>query len=724
MCKPQLVVPFLIVLMASSVFAQPQVIVGDQIIRTARTFSNAELVLHGNLIVDYNASLTLNNVTLRFPKASSGSYRFEALAGSIVNITGSTLRPDSGDGGFTISIVGAKLTLRDSTISGVSGIVPQGGFTLRNVDGAVLEGNTFQQWRADAGPRLLSTRNSVIRNNTFRCEGADGKPVDGCTNLYLEDAHSNTVTANRFPQGHVAAALLRSSSNEISANEVALPPGAQGINVNFGSGYNVIDGNRFSLSGSGEGASAFRIENTELPNYVTGNIFTGLRVSGYLSQTGNTVVAGNVWRKGPGSGLSGAPEIYRCHDIDVLNNDMDVSAGLKVFQSTAVRVRGNRIRGADAALLFLGSNVNYVERNTFAGNKDDIVFLRSAGTIVERNNFSNPERNSWDGGPNSWRDNFWAGFTAPDANGDGVADAPFSVPGGALDLTPRLAAHPEQPVAVPPVQRNQAKTPEGAEQRIAENTVWENCSRQITGPVYVSAGVTLSIRTCSIFTRSPSPLAPTIFVENGARLEATGTLFGVDRISTGVHVHQARGAVVIIRDSKFNYSLRDPAVTLLGEGATIENNEFRICRTAIRAAGSGRHTIRNNRFTDCVSPAVVTTDTLFEGNTITGSTGTAVELTAADRAQLAGNLVDGADIAVWAGNSQSAIFRGNTLRNNRLAVHLAGGGNHSFSRNNFLANGRPAYGSGWSVGPGRGNIVDGAIGTRWSANIPGNYFSD
>ena len=486
----------------------------------------------------------------------------------------------------------------------------------------------------------------------------------------------------------------------------------------------MIDNNRFSPAGAGEGASAFRIENTELPNYVTGNTFTGLRVSGYLSQAGNTVVAGNTWRKGSASGFSGAPEIYRCHDIDLLNNDMEISTGVKVIQSTAIRLRGNRIRGADAAVMFLGSNVNFIERNTFAENQDDIVFLRSAGTIVERNNFSNPVRNSWDGGPNTWRDNFWAGFTAPDANGDGVADAPFPVPGGALDLTPRLAAHPEQPVAVPPIQRVVTTLPAGADEHIAENTIWENCTRQLTGSVYVSAGTTLSIRTCNVFTRSPAPVAPTIYVENGARLEAFGAKFGVDRTATGVHIHQARGGTVLVRDSQFNYSLRDPAITLLGEAATIENSEFRVCRTAIHATGPGRHTIRNNRFSDCATAAVLAADTLLQGNTITGSIATGVEMPAADRVQLTGNVIDGADIAVRASNSQAVIFRGNTFRNSRLAVHLAGGGGHSFSRNNFLANGRPAYGSGWSVGAGRGNIVDGATSTRWSANIPGNYFSD
>jgi parallel beta-helix repeat protein len=272
----------------------------DWVVSTAERLDNAEVTLRGNLIVQPGGSLTLGNVKLSLGQPPSGMYRIWVQPGGSLTVSRSTLGPLQAGGSFSFVVDGGRLRLETSTVTGLAPWPDTTGFpgfpdglTIRDAEGAVLEGNTFRQEHPQGGIGLRGSRNATIRNNTVTCATAGGKLVEQCGQVWLDDSHGNIIAGNRFRQACTAVSLRRSSNNEVTENEMTLAVSSGGIVVSDGSGYNRVANNRASNVPAGAGCTAFRIVGTELPNYILGNTFDGFRVAGYIFQAGHAVIAGN-----------------------------------------------------------------------------------------------------------------------------------------------------------------------------------------------------------------------------------------------------------------------------------------------------------------------------------------------------------------------------------------------------------------------------------------------
>ena len=103
----------------------------------------------------------------------------------------------------------------------------------------------------------------------------------------------------------------------------------------------------------------------------------------------------------------------------------DCQVGIWFTGTTASTLEGSRIEGCDLGTkLELGSEGNLIAGNAFLGCR--------IPAYAE-------EGNSWDDGA---RGNYWEGFQAPDGDGDGILDSPYSV-GLDEDRFP-LASPPEE----------------------------------------------------------------------------------------------------------------------------------------------------------------------------------------------------------------------------------------------------------------------------------------
>ena len=87
-----------------------------------------------------------------------------------------------------------------------------------------------------------------------------------------------------------------------------------------------------------------------------------------------------------------------------------------------------------------------LENNTCSGNQRGIRLEDSLKNTVYHNNLAKNKQNALDNGENFWKENYWSDYKGKDANGDGIGDTPYRIPGGkATDNRPLMK--PYQPPA-------------------------------------------------------------------------------------------------------------------------------------------------------------------------------------------------------------------------------------------------------------------------------------
>ncbi len=224
---------------------------GDWVVTGSETVESCTVFLDGNLFVRLGGSLTLTKVTMFVEQKPSGMYQILAEAGSSLVISTTTLMPAQIDQHFAFLVEGAHFELRRSHLEGLSDLAGQpyrGGLQLKDVAGAILDGNTIihDEW---FGVWLTDCTEATITDNTFDNIGPGGQ--SGA--IYLERSHRNTITHNHLWHEWDALHLRSSWDNYIAHNELTLTDHTIGISLWYASGNNVVAQNHIAAD---EGAFA------------------------------------------------------------------------------------------------------------------------------------------------------------------------------------------------------------------------------------------------------------------------------------------------------------------------------------------------------------------------------------------------------------------------------------------------------------------------------------
>jgi parallel beta-helix repeat protein len=202
--------------------------------------------------------------------------------------------------------------------------------------------------------------------------------------IQLEGAKSCTLANNALVMNDVGIALNNSQANSIDSNLIGL--GASGI----------------ILLGSGE-------------NKLSDNIVTTNEQGIILDNSAN----------------------------NTLMNNTASSNGAGIFLNSAQRnmLSKNLISKNDYGILGTKAENNTVVDNILYMNDAGVYINQSSNNTFYQNIFSNP-MNAVDEGKNIWNSssagNFWSNYTAPDADGNGILDTPYTInqATGSIDYLP------------------------------------------------------------------------------------------------------------------------------------------------------------------------------------------------------------------------------------------------------------------------------------------------
>jgi parallel beta-helix repeat protein len=145
------------------------------------------------------------------------------------------------------------------------------------------------------------------------------------------------------------------------------------------------------------------------------------------------------------SSIYGITISHNSNDNEVANCEIyQNNVGMEFLSGQNNIVRNCRIENnRNGGILLQNSSFNQIKYCNIENNGKYGIYILchflgsyhpSNDNTIHRNNFVDNEQNAMDEGANHWDDgsegNYWSDYTGNDADGDGIGDTPYSIPGG------------------------------------------------------------------------------------------------------------------------------------------------------------------------------------------------------------------------------------------------------------------------------------------------------
>lgn len=236
------------------------------------------------------------------------------------------------------------------------------------------------------------------------------------------------------------------------ANRVQGEERWQGNGIYF---YNVRNGRIQNCEISGNQNRGIALYNS-LDNTISGNVIANNNRGIYLEDAPNNTISGNTVELNMRFGIY----LVRSSEVTVAQNTVNNSKyGIRIYASSRDAVSGNTLTDNEIGLLLDKSSLSTLSNNMIARNTEAGVSLwrstsneiygnaiqngaiygikawgGSVQNVIYHNNLIGNHRNAWDEGVNSWdngsQGNFWDDYTGTDADGDGIGEVSYPIPGG------------------------------------------------------------------------------------------------------------------------------------------------------------------------------------------------------------------------------------------------------------------------------------------------------
>ncbi|MFX0051436.1 MAG: nitrous oxide reductase family maturation protein NosD [Candidatus Hodarchaeota archaeon] len=289
----------------------------------------------------------------------------------------------SDENSILITDTSAYFCVRSNFLNGLSLAIS--GIELHMVTHGTIGNNVITEYLGNGIALSLSNNNTIV-NNTVTNNNEDG--------IIFTSSHNNTISNNTVANNNEGGIdIWHSRTNIISNNLVINNQG--GIELRW-SHRSTLSNNMVTNNSKSGITFANSRNNTIFNNMISNNILNGIFLS---SSTNITFLDNTVSNNEKGVQLWGSEAII------ILNN-------------TISRNRGYGFSNDGS------SRYSKVSWNDFIGNN-----LEGTSQAYD------------DGLNNTFDQNYWDDWTEPDANGDGVVDAPYPIDGDAhnQDMRPRTA---------------------------------------------------------------------------------------------------------------------------------------------------------------------------------------------------------------------------------------------------------------------------------------------
>ncbi len=306
-------------------------------------------------------------------------------------------------------------------MEGISVPSDAGQVILGNVTGLTIEGVNVSG--GSVGIFLgysshITIANSIITDNTK--EG-----------IYLTFSSGNTIVNNHISD-NMDGIRLRYSSNTTITDNLITNNDEDGISLQESSSNTTIVDNTITNNGKdGIRVNFFSPLLSLAPHNTTLNLCPRV----YIPPSKNNTIANNTLTDNSYAGI----DLYHSSGNTIQSNRItNCTSGMYLKGASETLIGDNTItHNTDAGIfLYISSNMT-ITGNTIANNRKGILLKsHSTSNLVYRNNFIENvvHANDTHGGNafnKSTIGNYWEDYNGTDANGDGIGDTPYEIPGGA-----------------------------------------------------------------------------------------------------------------------------------------------------------------------------------------------------------------------------------------------------------------------------------------------------